>query len=226
MSRVVVSGPGRCGRANVGDHLRHPERTEAMSDSSPEVEGADRRTATSTTSTGRRCSASATPTAASRSCGRSGRSSGPTSCRPTCTTSRAWWCDATATAAITSSFVLDGGVWIGGQWCTPGTHVHVPLGATFGPIIAGPDGVTCWELSFGEFGGWGDEHELYEREIEARGVTPLPDPPLELGDWFVDPRGDAGAERPTPRVPGLDGGHRPTSTTSSGPRSSARTPTA
>ena len=51
-------------------------------------------------------------------------------------------------------FVLDGGAWIGGDWCTAGTHIHVPLGAAFGPIVAGPDGVTCWELSFGEFGGW------------------------------------------------------------------------
>ena len=56
-------------------------------------------------------------------------------------------------------FVLGGGAWLGEAWCAPGTHVHVPLGATFGPIIAGPEGVTCWELSFGEFGGWGDEPE-------------------------------------------------------------------
>ena len=101
-------------------------------------------------------------------------------------------------------FVLDGGAWIGGDWCGPDTHIHVPLGATFGPIVAGPDGVTCWELSFGEFGGWGDEPELYEREIRERGVTPLPDPPLDIGDWFVDPRGDWGGDRGTPRVPGLD----------------------
>lgn len=100
-------------------------------------------------------------------------------------------------------FVLDGGAWIGGAWSTAGTHVHVPLGATFGPIVAGPDGVTCWELSFGEFGGWGDQPELYERELADRGVTALPDPPLDLGDWFRDPRGDVGAERATPKVEGL-----------------------
>ena len=35
----------------------------------------------------------------------------------------------------------------------------------FGPIVAGPDGVTCWELSFGEFGGWGDEQESYDEAI-------------------------------------------------------------
>jgi hypothetical protein len=100
-------------------------------------------------------------------------------------------------------FVLDGGAWIGGDWRTAGTHIHVPLGAAFGPLVAGPDGVTCWELSFGEFGGWGDQLERYEHEIETRGITPLPDPPLELGDWFVDPRGDTGTERATPKIAGL-----------------------
>ena len=95
-------------------------------------------------------------------------------------------------------------VTIGDRICGPGTHITLEEGAVFGPIIAGPEGVTCWELSFGEFGGWGDEPELYERAIAARGVTPLPDPPLHLADWFVDPRGDTGAVRPTPRVPGLD----------------------
>ena len=100
-------------------------------------------------------------------------------------------------------FVLGGGGWLGGEWCRAGTHVHVPLGAAFGPIVAGPEGLTCWELSFGEFGGWGDRPELYEREIRTRGVTPLPDPPLDLGDWFHDPRGDWGGERGTPKVEGL-----------------------
>jgi hypothetical protein len=99
--------------------------------------------------------------------------------------------------------VLDGGGWLGGEVCSAGTHVHVPLGAAFGPIVAGPEGLTCWELSFGEFGGWGDQPELYEREIRERGITPLPDPPIELGDWFVDPRGDWGGERPSPKVDGL-----------------------
>jgi hypothetical protein len=99
--------------------------------------------------------------------------------------------------------VLEGGAWIGGKWCAPGTHIHVPLGATFGPIVGGPEGVTCWELSFGEFGGWGDEPERFEREIKTRGVTPLPNPPIELGAWFKDPRDDVGAVRPVPRVHGL-----------------------
>jgi quercetin dioxygenase-like cupin family protein len=99
--------------------------------------------------------------------------------------------------------VLDGAGWLRGVPCGPGTHVHVPLGAMFGPIVAGPDGLTCWELSFGEFGGWSDETASYEREIAARGVTPLPDPPLVMPDWWVDPRGDTGAVRSTPMVDGL-----------------------
>ena len=100
-------------------------------------------------------------------------------------------------------FVLRGSGWIGTTPCEPGSHIHVPLGSAFGPIIAGPDGLTCWELSFGEFGGWGDQPELYANEIAERGITPLPDPPLEIGDWFVDPRGDWGGERPSPKVEGL-----------------------
>ena len=100
-------------------------------------------------------------------------------------------------------FVLGGSGWIGSKPCEPGTHIHVPLGSAFGPIIAGPEGLTCWELSFGEFGGWGDQPELYANEIAERGITPLPDPPLEIGDWFVDPRGDWGGERPSPKVDGL-----------------------
>ncbi|MEJ6511544.1 MAG: hypothetical protein QNL59_03075 [Actinomycetota bacterium] len=100
-------------------------------------------------------------------------------------------------------FVLSGSGWIGSTPCEPGSHIHVPLGSAFGPIIAGPDGLTCWELSFGEFGGWGHQPELYANEIAERGITPLPDPPLEIGDWFVDPRGDWGGERPSPKVEGL-----------------------
>jgi hypothetical protein len=99
-------------------------------------------------------------------------------------------------------FVLDGDARIGDRRCTRGTHVHVPLGAAFGPIVAGPQGLTCWEVSFGEFGGWGDQPELYARAIAELGVTPLPDPPIELGDWFVDPRGDWGDQRSTPKVEG------------------------
>ncbi|MEX1217502.1 MAG: hypothetical protein WEA11_03150 [Acidimicrobiales bacterium] len=101
-------------------------------------------------------------------------------------------------------FVLGGSGWFGTDTCTPGTHIHVPLGAAFGPIIAGPAGLTCWELSFGEFGGWGDQPELYQEEIATRNITPLPDPPLEIGDWFVDPRGDWGAERSSPKVEGMN----------------------
>jgi hypothetical protein len=81
----------------------------------------------------------------------------------------------------------------------------VPLGASFGPIVAGPEGATCWELSFGDFGGWGDHPEEYDAEIAARGVTPLPDPPLTMPAWWVDPRGQWGgsAER-TWKIDGVE----------------------
>ena len=177
---------------------------------------------TSTTLTGRPCSNSATPMAACRSFARSGRSCGPTSYQRTCITSRTWWYDGTAIAAITScssSTAVRGSAATGAR---AGTHIHVPFGATFGPIVAGPEGATAWELSFGEFGGWGDEQALYDREIEARGVTPLPDPPLDLGDWFKDPRNDVGAERGVAAASTVWSRPSRRWINSSGPRSSVR----
>ena len=82
-------------------------------------------------------------------------------------------------------------------------HVHYEPGMVVRRHGHRSNHVTCWELSFGEFGGWGDQPELYANEIAERGITPLPDPPLEIGDWFVDPRGDWGGERPSPKVDGL-----------------------
>ena len=81
----------------------------------------------------------------------------------------------------------------------------MPLGAAFGPIVAGPEGVTCWELSFGEFGGWGDQPELYDaRDRDARDHAAARPAASISGTGFDDPRGDVGAERPTPKVEGLE----------------------
>ena len=111
--------------------------------------------------------------------------------------------------------LLDGGAWIAGAWCGPGTHIHVPLGAAFGPIVAGPDGVTCWELSFGELGGWGDRAERYEAAIagpdfESARVTLGRHPPgagcLSHGHvivpaWQPRPNGSASADSVTGFTP-------------------------
>ncbi len=37
---------------------------------------------------------------------------------------------------------------------------------------------------------WTDDTSAYEAVLAERGVTPLPDPPIELPDWLVDTRGE------------------------------------
>jgi hypothetical protein len=85
-------------------------------------------------------------------------------------------------------FVIEGDLWCGDRYCPAGTHIELPLGASFGPMIAGPGGCTLFEVMLGDPRGWGDDPESYERAIAERGVTPLPDPPIDLPEWIEDLR--------------------------------------
>jgi hypothetical protein len=84
--------------------------------------------------------------------------------------------------------VLAGSVTIGVRVCGPGTHVELPEGAAFGPHVAGPEGCELFEVMLGDPRSWGDDPAAFERACAERGVTPLPDPPIELPDWLVDER--------------------------------------
>lgn len=76
--------------------------------------------------------------------------------------------------------VLEGDCWIGDRHCPAGTHVELPFGAAFGPIIAGDEGVVMFEVMMGDPRSWGDEPELFARALAERGATALPHPPLSL----------------------------------------------
>jgi hypothetical protein len=92
-------------------------------------------------------------------------------------------------------FVLEGDLWVGDEHCPKGTHVELPLGAAFGPLVAGDDGCVLFEVMMGDPRSWGDDPEVYERVLSERGVEPLPDPPLEYPPWLADLRTHwAGAE--------------------------------
>ncbi len=47
-------------------------------------------------------------------------------------------------------FVLDGEMWCGERHCPAGTHVELPLGAAFGPFVAGPEGAVLLEVMMGD----------------------------------------------------------------------------
>ena len=41
--------------------------------------------------------------------------------------------------------------------CPAGTHIELPLGAAFGPFVAGDDGALLFEVMMGDPRGWGDD---------------------------------------------------------------------
>lgn len=85
-------------------------------------------------------------------------------------------------------FVIDGSIWCGDRLCLAGTHIELPHGAAFGPFRAGPHGVTMFEVMLGDPRSWGDQPELVDRLRAEHGVTPLPDPEIDLPDWLDDLR--------------------------------------
>ena len=91
-------------------------------------------------------------------------------------------------------FVLKGEVLVGDTHCPAGTHIELPFGAAFGPIVAGPDGCTMYEVMLGDPRSWGDEPEAFDRVLAERGVEALPDPPLEFPAWLADLRQHWAAE--------------------------------
>lgn len=85
-------------------------------------------------------------------------------------------------------FVIEGEVFIGDRACPAGTHVELPLGAAFGPLRAGPQGATMFEVMMGDPRSWGDEPETLDKARAEHGVEPLPDVDLDYPPWLADLR--------------------------------------
>jgi hypothetical protein len=85
-------------------------------------------------------------------------------------------------------FVLRGEILCGDVPCPTGTHIELPLGAAFGPLIAGPAGADLFEVMMGDPRSWGADEAGFERLLRERGIEKLPDPPIALPDWLEDRR--------------------------------------
>ena len=85
-------------------------------------------------------------------------------------------------------FVISGSLRIGDRDCPAGTHVELPHGAAFGPLLAGDEGAVLFEVMLGDPRSWGDDPALLDRLRAERGVTPLPDPELSYPEWLTDLR--------------------------------------
>jgi len=85
-------------------------------------------------------------------------------------------------------FVTSGDMWCGGRHCPAGPHVELPLGAAFGPFVAGPEGTELLEVMMGDPRSWGDDPDAFQRALQQQGAEALPDPPIDLPDWLEDLR--------------------------------------
>jgi hypothetical protein len=85
-------------------------------------------------------------------------------------------------------FVIEGEMMCGDVRCTAGMHISLEHGAAFGPFIAGPEGVTLFEVMMGDPRSWPADVEGFERLLAEKNAKRLPNPPIELPDWIEDTR--------------------------------------
>jgi len=97
--------------------------------------------------------------------------------------------------------VVEGEVWCGGRHCPAGTHIELPLGAAFGPFVAGPAGAVLFEVMMGDPRSWGDDPEAFQRALAEHGAEELPDPAIALPAWLEDLRGRWAVQDPVPGGP-------------------------
>ncbi|MEZ5244841.1 MAG: hypothetical protein R2707_07080 [Acidimicrobiales bacterium] len=84
--------------------------------------------------------------------------------------------------------VLKGHLTCGDVELGPGGHIELPLGASFGPFVAGPEGMEAYEVMMGDPRSWSDDEDSIHEWLSARGAVQLPDPPIELPGGLEDLR--------------------------------------
>lgn len=85
-------------------------------------------------------------------------------------------------------FVLDGEMTCGDVVCRKGTHIALDQGDTFGPFVAGPEGVELFEVMMGDPRSFAADPEGHERFLAAHGARQLPNPPIEMPHGLEDTR--------------------------------------
>jgi hypothetical protein len=85
-------------------------------------------------------------------------------------------------------FVLEGEMTCGATVCRKGTHIALDEGDTFGPFVAGPEGVELFEVMMGDPRSFPADLAGFERFLAERGVEQLPNPPIDMPTWLEDTR--------------------------------------
>jgi hypothetical protein len=85
-------------------------------------------------------------------------------------------------------FVIEGDMRCGDVHCPAGTHISLDQGDTFGPFVAGPNGVVLFEVMMGDPRSFPADEDGYARFLAERNVQQLPNPPIDLPDFVEDAR--------------------------------------
>jgi hypothetical protein len=85
-------------------------------------------------------------------------------------------------------YVLEGDMTCGDVKCGPGTHIALDQGDTFGPFIAGPNGVVLFEVMMGDPRSFPADEEAWEKLLADQGAKQAPNPKIALPDWLEDTR--------------------------------------
>jgi hypothetical protein len=85
-------------------------------------------------------------------------------------------------------FVLEGDMTCGDVHCPKGTHIALDHGDTFGPFVAGPNGVELFEVMMGDPRSFAADPAAHAQFLAERGVELLPNPPIDMPAWLEDTR--------------------------------------
>lgn len=81
-------------------------------------------------------------------------------------------------------FVIRGDIWFGEEHCRAGSLIQLPEGANFGPVVVGDEGAEIVEVYFGDCRPIPSCREEWENIKRERGIRELPNPKLDVPDWF------------------------------------------
>ena len=81
-------------------------------------------------------------------------------------------------------FVIQGDIWFDEEHCRAGSLIQLPEGASFGPVVVGDAGAEIVEVYFGDCRPIPTRREEWEGIKQERGIRELPNPKLDVPDWF------------------------------------------
>jgi hypothetical protein len=85
-------------------------------------------------------------------------------------------------------FVLEGEMTCGTVVCRKGSHIALDQGDTFGPFVAGPNGVELFEVMMGDPRSFPADPDGYAQFLADHDAEQLPNPPIDMPDWIQDTR--------------------------------------